>query len=140
MKAIIVTGSRHLKDRERVWNVLSALDHGVRIDVLIHGDADGADYQAGRWAQWSCANVAEIPMPAQWDKHGPFGAGPRRNAEMLQVLIALKVCGYDIEVHAFPLPDSKGTWNMVRQARAQNVPVVVHDGGSQLNDRAEARE
>ena len=61
--------------------------------------------------------MPHVPMPAQWKTRGK-SAGPDRNTEMLNVLLALRECGYDVEVLAFVLPSSRGTWDMVRKAQA----------------------
>lgn len=119
-KAIIVTGSRHWADEEAIYNILDE----VNPLVLIHGDADGADDIADRWAAREKCLVS-IWMYAQWEQHG-LKAGPMRNEEMLKVLLALGNCGYEIEVHAFPMKDSKGTYHMMSIAEKAGVPVINH--------------
>ena len=120
MRAIIVCGSRRLTTDEPVVLALSG-ERGTTI--AIHGDAEGADTIAAKWlTKWGLRVIA---MPAQWDRDGNK-AGPIRNAHMLDVLLALRACGYDVAVYAFPCPESKGTWDMVRRANIANVPVFVH--------------
>ena len=109
---ILVCGSRD-------WNDYPTLVREVEKHnptKIIHGDAPGADQLA-----WDVARQLELPCrayPAQWTKYGR-SAGPKRNQHML-----------DEEkpdlVLAFPLPQSKGTWDMVRRARKQGFKVIVH--------------
>lgn len=116
MKAVIVTGSRN-------WLDSDTIDYELELagpDLVIHGDCDGADRAAAM-----AAGSAALPMPAQWDRDGK-AAGPIRNQHMLDVLLALGRCGYEIAVLAFPLPDSKGTWDMVNRARKAGVRVEVY--------------
>ena len=125
-KAIIVTGCRRWTDEDHIVSVLDGIDKpdgmGIgAVRVVIHGDAEGADEIADWWA-----NDRALAMPAQWDEHG-LAAGPKRNEEMLTVLLALGRCGHDIAVYAFPMPGSKGTYHMMRIAREAGVP--VHDHG-----------
>lgn len=124
MKAIIVTGSRDWDDR-------CAIEHALGRacpDIIIQGGASGADDMADNWAIRTLA-AESITMPAQWGTHGKK-AGPLRNAEMLKVLLALKECGYEVAVYAFPLPSSRGTWSMVNMARAAKVDVHVIKGAA----------
>jgi len=67
-------------------------------------------------------------MPADWNRWGK-SAGPRRNTEMLKVLLALVDCGYHGSVEAFPLPNSIGTYDMIRKAQAANVETNVYGTG-----------
>lgn len=102
---------------------MHALSCPDRDMLVIHGDADGADRLAGN--HFTRAGLRVIPVPAQWKRDGK-SAGPIRNAHMLDMLLALRACGYEVAVYAFPGPESKGTWDMVRRANVANVPVFVH--------------
>ncbi len=117
MKAMIVCGSREYSDRQTIWN---ALDRH-KPDVVIHGDAAGADRLAGEWAD--SRGVACIPMPAPWHRMGK-SAGSYRNRQMLLALLAIKECGYEVSVLAFPLASSIGTRDMMRLADAERVTVL----------------
>lgn len=111
----LVCGSRHWTDAALIYDVLDAKCP----DVVIHGDARGADTIAGRWARERRAE--EIRFPADWKTH-PKGAGPIRNRRMLRE-------GKPDIVYAFSddLAASKGTANMVAQARRAGVPVTLYD-------------
>lgn len=116
---LLVCGSRTWSDAMHLCTVLDGvLGGGPPIEVLIHGDAAGADEMAGRWAQAHDIPV-EVYLP-DWEQHGR-SAGPIRNREML-------VTGKPTMVMAFvdkPLAQSKGTANMIGQADKAGVPTVV---------------
>lgn len=110
---IIVCGGRNYSDRRCVFNTLDVIHAETPITILMHGDANGADRLASSWATWGGQAKTKIEtFPAQWMKYG-FGAGPRRNQEMLDA-------GPDLVV-AFP--GGRGTADMVRRARAAGVMV-----------------
>lgn len=117
-RRVLVTGSRWWSDATTLAAALAAQveEHGPI--VVIHGAAAGADRMADNWAVNHGYPVD--PYPADWAKHGRK-AGPIRNRKMLAESRP------DI-VLAFPLPDSKGTWDMVRIADDAGVPVLVFDG------------
>lgn len=119
---ILVCGSRDWKDRAAIRRALAAFEPG---DVVIHGGQRsgdvppyyGADYLAGEVAVELRLTV-EV-YPADWNKYGK-GAGPLRNQLMI-----------DSKPHcviAFPLPESRGTWDTIRRAQAANIPVFLADG------------
>ncbi|KKL09598.1 hypothetical protein LCGC14_2564270, partial [marine sediment metagenome] len=83
--------------------------------VIIEGGARGADKIAREIAIELEIDVMEYP--AEWDKYGE-GAGPIRNQQMLDE-------AYPNLVLAFPLPDSRGTWDMIRRARAAGIEVKI---------------
>lgn len=114
---VLVCGGRDFDDREFLREVLDALAREHVIDVVIHGDAVGADRMAGEWAR--LAGIRELAFPADWEKYRR-AAGPIRNRQML-VEAAPDV------VVAFP--GGRGTANMIRQARAAGVPVHEHGHG-----------
>jgi hypothetical protein len=118
MFTVIVTGSRDLKDKEKVWQELDALlsEHGS-LTVRHGGCPSGADYFTMLWCYafyWS--SVTESVFDANW---GDFGkaAGPIRNREMAQA-------GADLCL-AFPLGESRGTWNCVNECKKAGIPVKV---------------
>lgn len=109
---VLVCGGRAFTDRERLRSALDRIASDARIDVVIHGDAAGADRLAGEWARLS--GIRELAFPADWERHGR-AAGPIRNRRML-------VESEPDLVVAFP--GGRGTANMMRQARAAGVPVL----------------
>lgn len=125
MRAILVTGSRDWTDRIAIMEKLDSLWKDGERTILIHGDCRGADRIAGSIAD-GIRNWSVVPMPAQWKTVGQM-AGPFRNRHMLDVLMALKLCGYDCLVLAFPLPGSKGTRHMIRIAHGVGFDVWVYE-------------
>lgn len=122
--AVLVTGSRKYPDSDPIHKRLKQYDPRRRgpIPILIHGAASGADEMAADYANGSGWMV--IGMPAQWDRDGS-SAGPKRNAEMLRVLVALGQCGYRIAVEAFPVIGSKGTRDMIDRAKSAALEVYI---------------
>lgn len=128
---VLVTGDRHWRDQRRTIEVLDAIHAEKPITLLIEGCAAGADQLAGDhrypqlsvddpWGEPGWAWVRHIPpahYPADWNRYGR-AAGPIRNRQML-------VEGQPDLVVAFhnSLATSKGTRNMVEQARKAGVPV-----------------
>jgi hypothetical protein len=83
--------------------------------LVIHGDADGADWIADAVAQtWG---VPRVKFPANWTGEGK-SAGPKRNRRMFDLITPDAVL-------AFPMPDSVGTRDMMRYAKAKGCPVLV---------------
>lgn len=131
--ALLVTGTRLAAPvdwQSAVHGVLSL--HLARIGdgrlLVIHGDARGIDRIADEWAvsrrgRWP-VNVERYP--ADWDTHGR-AAGPIRNAQMRDRLLALQAEGWDVCVAAFTddITQSRGTAGMCRLACAAGLPVTV---------------
>lgn len=118
MFTVIVTGSRDLLDGMRVWDELDNLRRENWGAFFVrHGDCPtGADRFASIWTEFPDSGVYEIPCPANWDLHGK-AAGPIRNREMAQA-------GADLCL-AFPLGQSRGTWNCVNECKKAGIPVKV---------------
>lgn len=112
---IVVTGSRHNRNRSLIYGVLDNLGPCL----LAHGGAQGADRIAGDWAHTRGIEVAVYP--AKWDLHGK-AAGHRRNREML------KDARPDLVV-AFPLVGPRdlcrGTWNCIETATEMGIWTLV---------------
>ncbi|OEJ24309.1 hypothetical protein AS594_07200 [Streptomyces agglomeratus] len=116
---VIVTGSRHWRDRGAVYEALNAVyqEHGSF--VLVHGDcATGADAMAHDWAGVAnqLVRVEEQRFPAAWEARGK-AAGPERNERMVKAGAEL--------VLAFPLPGGKGTQHTMKLAREAGIEVRV---------------
>lgn len=140
--AVLVCGSRDWKQAGMVDVTLAGLEavHG-RLTV-IQGAARGADKMAGDWARLH--DCEHLPFPAAWNEHHPHwcpgewcqrkrycvAAGPRRNQQMLDVLLELRQSGSTILVVAFKSGfdftlKSGGTEDMVRRAKDAGAPVYV---------------
>jgi len=110
---VLVCGSRHFNDERLMENVLKQYD----ISCVIEGEARGADTLARRYAERQ--GISVDAFPAQWDLHGK-AAGPIRNTQMLRI-------GKPDLVIAFLAKDSRGTKNMIDQARKAGVNTIVVD-------------
>lgn len=111
---VLICGGRHFRDwtmfNQAMRNFYDQAFVGL-IEVVIHGDAAGADALAKRWARE--LGIPDIACPADWDSYGK-SAGYIRNKAML--------------VHHKPnaviaFPGGRGTTNMVLTAQRAGVPV-----------------
>lgn len=119
-----VTGGRTFSDWNLVAVVISALPDGV----LVHGAASGADDLCAKWwtrmldridephpADWGRECDARCTHPKREDDRGNYcpAAGPLRNQEMVD-------SGLDLLI---VFPGGRGTADMVRRARAQDIEI-----------------
>ncbi len=98
-------------DRGTVWPVPWPVDEaGPRLREGLRGVDRVAHYGA------LALGWGVDPWPAEWARLGN-GAGPKRNQEMVD-------SGADLCL-AFPLQDSRGTWDCARRAHRAGIPVHV---------------
>jgi predicted Rossmann-fold nucleotide-binding protein len=109
---VLVCGGRDYDDWGELCERLALLHADRDIKTIIHGGACGADRLAGKFARES-DGIEEIVFPADWNRYG-VRAGPIRNRRMLDE-------GKPDLVVAFR--GGRGTADMIRQAKAANVPV-----------------
>lgn len=89
--------------------------------VIIHGKAEGADTLAGQWADINNVPVLEFPVKkTDWKTHGK-AAESIRNQQMIDE-------GKPDLVVAFPTPQSKGTWDMIRRAKKAGIKTIIMKG------------
>lgn len=116
---VLVCGSRNYTDFRTICRELDKLHATNPIALVIEGGAKGADTIARNWGGFH--RVPVKTFPADWEKHGR-AAGPIRNKQMLDE-------GKPDLVVAFPkdgkLNATKGTANMVKQARERGIEVIV---------------
>lgn len=111
---VLICGGRDFSDTALLYRTLDDLLRREGVDCVIEGDARGADRIAGYWAK---KNRIDLRLfPADWSLGKK--AGPVRNQQMLDE-------GRPDLVLAFPTPNSRGTWDMVRRAEAAGVEVVI---------------
>ena len=113
---ILITGSRHWENKEIIKTALETYQ-GYSDVVVIHGGAPGADHAADESAK-ELGYTVEIHR-ANWSAYGKF-AGPKRNQEMVD-------SGVDVCL-AFPMEDSRGTYDCMRRAYAANIPTYIFKG------------
>lgn len=120
---VLICGSRTWDDIDRMAKVIERLPRGT---VVIHGANKTWDKQAKCWIGADCIadrlarenGLTVEPFAADWNSQGR-AAGPIRNRRML-------VDGQPDRVIAFRCNGvSRGTDDMVKQARAFGVPVEV---------------
>lgn len=115
MNRVIVCGSRHWSDRERISDRLCDLvlsyPPGAPI-MIVHGNARGADRIAHQESQ-KHGLLVEV-HPAMWGAYGKR-AGPIRNAEMARSGADLCIAFWDGE--------SVGTLDMIEKAEFHGIPV-----------------
>jgi len=109
--ALAIVGSRHYDDYESVEREYRIFceRHGAP-KTIVTGCANGADRLARKLAKAN--NITLAIKQADWAKHGR-SAGPKRNALIVEQADFIL---------AFPLADSKGTWNTLAQAKRANKP------------------
>lgn len=109
---IIVAGGRDFNDYELLKEKLDNESLSSE-DIIVSGDARGADKLGERYAKENCMWCTKYP--AKWDKYGK-SAGYIRNAEMATNADALI---------AFWDGKSKGTKNMIDLANKHGLKVTV---------------
>lgn len=117
MRVVVITGSRNWTDRKAIQAALEGAD------LLIHGGARGADLLAQDVALGASMDV--LLVPANWKQYGK-SAGMARNSRIAMWASRLRNQGYDVVCYAFPMPDSRGTWDCVEKVRAFGIPTTVH--------------
>lgn len=111
---VIICGDRTWVDGEVVRAIIGSLPSHC---VVIHGNARGVDRLAGLYAEQCGLEV--IAVPADWGRYGR-AAGPVRNRAMLDQHHPTCV----IAIHN-DIGSSKGTRDMVIQAKAARIPTLI---------------
>lgn len=117
--AVLLCGSRDFDDEDRLQAVFVALFNVFNTKLLISGGARGADSYAPQLAsQWGVDLIEVYP---DWGMHGK-GAGPKRNQQMLDVLLNQSVVNRLIV--SFWNGSSRGTYDMMVRGLQASVPVL----------------
>lgn len=115
MIRVLICGGRHYADYDKVKQALVDLGGKDAIEVVIHGAAQGADKLGGLAAQE--LGIAAKAVPADWTLYGK-AAGTIRNQKMLDD-------EHPTMCLAFPDPESRGTWDMVRRAKKAGIETRI---------------
>lgn len=107
----IIAGSRDFNDYDQVLITLSSLD--FQVTEIVSGCCRGPDQLGEMYAKEYKVPVKKFP--ADWNQHGK-AAGPIRNRQMAE---------YSDALVAFWDHNSRGTKNMIDEARKRNKTVVV---------------
>lgn len=100
---IIKAKAKALNQRALLSSTLSQLNP----ELIIHGNARGADSLAGQWAALN--KITQIAYPANWKRNGK-SAGPIRNQLMLDEALPALVLAF---------PGGTGTADMIARAMKQ---------------------
>jgi hypothetical protein len=100
------------KQRLQLARTLDWLNNKCIIEVVIDGEAKGADDLGYRWAKYN--KLETLRFPADWNKHGK-AAGFKRNQQMIDE-------GNPTLVVAFA--GGNGTRDMIQRARTAGIPVL----------------
>ena len=119
---IIIAGGRDFNYISVLNKVLNELIN-PKEDVIVSGDARGADALGALWA--AAQGVPVHHFPAQWDLYGN-GAGYVRNAEMGEYADAA-ICFWDGK--------SRGTHHMIVTMARMNKPVIVFDYQGNIKEK-----
>ena len=108
---VIIAGARDFTDYDLLKKTMETC--GFVVTEVVWGGASGADALGKMWADEH--GIPVKPFPADWNRYKKF-AGPIRNKQMAE---------YGEALVAFLAKDSKGTKDMVRQAKKKGLPMVV---------------
>lgn len=109
---VIVAGGRDFTNYTLVEEAIKL--SGFEISQIVSGKAKGVDTLGEVWALAN--NITVEAFPADWSQHGR-AAGPIRNRQMAEYADAL-IAIWDGE--------SKGTANMIQQARNKKLNVFIY--------------
>lgn len=111
---VLICGDRNWTDKKAVDEFIVSLPPK---STIIHGNCRGADIIAGELGKMRRHDV--VAVPAEWQRYGR-AAGPIRNKRMLEKYkIELVVAFHD------DLSQSRGTKDMIKQAKDWGIPVEV---------------
>ena len=130
---VIVTGSRDWDWTEygtlEMWMNYVWVKEQDQFDIIVHGDCKGADQLVKRYARERGIQVKAFP--ADWALGNK--AGPIRNQQMidwanekaLQPREDVESSWTEVICIAFPLPQSKGTWDCIRRCERAKIRTYV---------------
>ena len=118
MARLLVFGRRTYTDKETGFKILDRAVKNLDIELIIAGEASGADTIAKLWSK--SRSFKYKGFPAQWHKYGN-SAGPIRNQQMLdegKPTHAVALFGEDYS-------ESGGSWDMLQRCQKANIPVWI---------------
>lgn len=125
MFVIQITGGRDFTDANAIYNTMKPYvdKYGADNIIVRHGNAVGADLISHEQAvKLGITNIQRRAVTkADWKKYGK-AAGNLRNIAMLDE------APYPNIVLAFPGPNSRGTYHMIRFAKDRGIETIVWEG------------
>jgi hypothetical protein len=115
---LLICGDRNWSDARLILQFIIQL----MPEVIIEGDAKGADRLAGEIAE--SLGITLLKYPALWSIYNR-AAGPIRNQQMIDEGKPTKVLAFHDDI-----ANSKGTKDMVNRAKKNNIPVEVITHGT----------
>ena len=106
---VVIAGGRDFAPADQDWQWLDHFHERHCINLVISGNATGADKFGEMWAGDHGVRVQR--HPAEWNKHGK-AAGPMRNRQMAKVADAVIL-----------FPGGRGTASMRKEAEKRNLPI-----------------
>lgn len=113
-RRVLVCGGRDYGDYAELEWFLDAYHRASTIELLIEGEAEGADKMSKEWAFRRANCIPVLGVPANWVKY-QLSAGPLRNRKMITLVKPEVVIAFR---------GKNGTNNMIKQAREFNIPVI----------------
>jgi len=113
--SLAIVGGRSFKDYERFCHEVQKYTavHGVP-HTVVSGGAQGVDSLAKRWAHERF--IRTLTYYPEYNKYNPMFAPLHRNTGIVQA---------SDRVLAFPVAESKGTWDTVEKAKRFGKPCTV---------------
>lgn len=135
MKTIIlVTGSRSITERDKIFDKLDDLSHMNSVcnldhpcdTLLIGGEAIGVDTICKEWAESRGVSYLGMPIPDEYYTKYGNGAGNIRNQDMLDKALELSQ-KYKVEILPLAFWDgsSTGTQDMIKRLHKANMHCQV---------------
>jgi hypothetical protein len=109
---ILICGDRNWDNSFRMAEALKKILEGRDVDLVIEGEARGADTQGEIWARSKGIEVSA--HPADWGQYGR-AAGPIRNREMLKDKPDMVIAFHN------HIAQSKGTKDMLKASMRENI-------------------
>jgi hypothetical protein len=118
MRRILICGDRNWVNGPFIFHTLSKIQQEQGVEVVIEGEANGADKLGATAARM--LNVPVLKFPANWQKHGK-SAGPIRNRKQLKEGAPDLVLAFHNDI-----ANSKGTKDMVRISLQAKIETHVY--------------
>ncbi|AFU64372.1 hypothetical protein [Salmonella phage SKML-39] len=123
---VLVTGSRSITERDKVFAKLDELLDPHEVYTLIEGEATGVDTICRDWAEINYVHITPMPIPPSYYERYGKGMGNKRNQDMLDKALEL-VRQTRLEVYPIAMWDgsSTGTLDMINRCKKTGLPVDI---------------